>query len=126
MFQDNAFSDFEPSVTSAGNASMGAAGGASQTHDWDSMFDSLDKPAASSQANGAGAFPQPSTANGSAGGLETPSKPPMARAVSTGTEHDDPILKRLTAMGYPREESLAALEKFDYNLDKVDSSNREG
>jgi hypothetical protein len=28
-------------------------------------------------------------------------------------------LKRLTAMGWNREESLAALEKFDYNIDKV-------
>ena len=46
-------------------------------------------------------------------------KPPLGRAVSSGTDHDDPILKRLTGMGYPREESLRALEKFDYNIDKV-------
>jgi epidermal growth factor receptor substrate 15 len=29
------------------------------------------------------------------------------------------MLERLTAMGYARDESLAALEKFDYNIDKV-------
>ena len=45
--------------------------------------------------------------------------PSLARSLSMGTEHDDPILKRLTGMGYPREESLKALERFDYNIDKV-------
>ncbi|KAJ9237058.1 hypothetical protein DTO166G5_3743 [Paecilomyces variotii] len=34
-------------------------------------------------------------------------------------KEDDLILQRLTGMGYPREESLAALEKFDYNIDKA-------
>lgn len=46
-------------------------------------------------------------------------RPQPGRALSTGTEHDDPILKRLTAMGWSRQESLDALEKFDYNIDKV-------
>ena len=32
---------------------------------------------------------------------------------------NDPILKDLTGMGYPREESLKALKRFNYNLDKV-------
>jgi epidermal growth factor receptor substrate 15 len=35
---------------------------------------------------------------------------------------DDQILQRLTGMGFPRDESLAALEKFDYNIDKVSTS----
>ena len=35
------------------------------------------------------------------------------------TADDDPILKDLTSMGYPREEALQALEKYDYNLDVV-------
>lgn len=46
-------------------------------------------------------------------------RPQAGRALSAGTEHDDPILKRLTAMGWSRQESLDALEKFDYNIDKV-------
>lgn len=46
-------------------------------------------------------------------------RPQPGRALSTGTEHDDPILKRLTSMGWSRDESLQALEKFDYNIDKV-------
>jgi epidermal growth factor receptor substrate 15 len=35
--------------------------------------------------------------------------------------HDDPILKNLTSMGYPRGDALAALEKYDYNLERVSS-----
>jgi epidermal growth factor receptor substrate 15 len=31
------------------------------------------------------------------------------------------ILQRLTGMGFTRDESLDALEKYDYNLDKVGS-----
>ena len=46
-------------------------------------------------------------------------RPALGRAISTTSEHDDPILKRLTAMGWSRGESLTALEKFDYNIDKV-------
>jgi epidermal growth factor receptor substrate 15 len=32
---------------------------------------------------------------------------------------DDPILKSLTGMGYSRADAVAALEQYDYNLDKV-------
>lgn len=39
--------------------------------------------------------------------------------MSTGTEHDDPILKSLTSMGYKRDDALKALERFDYNIDAV-------
>ncbi|KAK5081096.1 hypothetical protein LTR70_008603 [Exophiala xenobiotica] len=46
-------------------------------------------------------------------------RPQPGRALTQGTEHDDPILKRLTAMGWSRDESLEALEKFDYNIDKA-------
>lgn len=38
------------------------------------------------------------------------------------TGHDDPNVERLTGMGYPRESSVRALEKFDYNIDKVCSA----
>lgn len=48
-----------------------------------------------------------------------PERPALGRAISATTEHDDPILKRLTSMGWSRNESLAALEKYDYNIDKV-------
>ena len=111
----------------------------SQSHDWDAIFAGLDTP----QNNGVepsppankqtfdNTPPKPATSQQqqtyapppgpppSSTGLGTSSKPSLARAVSSGTDHDDPILKRLTGMGYPREESLRALEKFDYNIDKV-------
>ena len=51
-----------------------------------------------------------------------PERPQPGRALSAGTEHDDPILKRLTAMGWSRQDALDALEKFDYNLDKVSAT----
>ena len=50
---------------------------------------------------------------------EAPEPPKLARAISEGTEHDDPILKRLTSMGYPRPLAVSALEKYDYDLQKV-------
>jgi len=52
---------------------------------------------------------------------EAPEPPRLGRAISQGTEHDDPILKKLTGMGYPRPVALAALEKFDYDISKVSS-----
>ena len=50
---------------------------------------------------------------------KTTEKPAIKRTVTEDTTMDDPILKDLTGMGYPRGESLKALERFDYNLDKV-------
>ena len=119
VFQDNAFSDFEPSVSSSthGVASDIATPQPASNTDWDFMFAGLGDN--STQANGSSSQHLAPTNNGAAG---APIKPALGRAISTGTDHDDPILKRLTAMGYPREESLAALEKFDYNLDKARSS----
>ncbi|KAK5108899.1 hypothetical protein LTR62_007701 [Meristemomyces frigidus] len=43
----------------------------------------------------------------------------IGRAITPGTEHDDPILKRLTGMGYPRTEALGALEMYDYDINKA-------
>ncbi len=118
-------------------------------HDWDAIFSGLDTPQndgvqPSSQNSTLPFIPPPTTQNNgiqpqpplpprdTMQDYEPPSitihpvpnaattkAPPLARGLSMGTEHDDPILKRLTGMGYPREESLDALEKFDYNIDKV-------
>ena len=113
-----------------------AAPPANTSHDWDAIFAGLD----TSTTGAADDFgPAPPTATSptsmtskasaalasaslpppSASGSSQPARPTLGRALTTGTEHDDPILKRLTAMGWSREESLAALEKFDYNIDKV-------
>ncbi|MCJ1387255.1 hypothetical protein MMC18_000095 [Xylographa bjoerkii] len=127
----NAFTDFDSSISGSGMASSSRqAPSTSTNHDWDAIFAGLD--GNSSQANGSN-HAQPTIPPKENFPIEEPtpvqyapppgpppaSKPQLARALTTGTEHDDPILKRLTGMGYPREESLQALEKFDYNLDKA-------
>lgn len=101
----------------------GAAGGSNapnaNSHDWESLFAPLDNisPDANANAQGAAAtspFPSPpKQPQGS-----TSSKEP-GWALQTDTGEDDLILQRLTGMGFSRDDSLAALEKFDYNLDKV-------
>jgi epidermal growth factor receptor substrate 15 len=105
---------------------------ANTSHDWDAIFAGLDTPAPAaaddsdpappaatlspSMTSKATAAPASASTSPPASQLE---RPALGRALTTGTEHDDPILKRLTAMGWSRDESLAALEKFDYNIDKV-------
>ena len=44
---------------------------------------------------------------------------PPGRALTEEGAHDDPILKNLTSMGYSRQDALQALEKYDYNLERV-------
>lgn len=123
--QTDSFANFEaaPATGSFSNAGQGSAvAQQASSHDWDAIFAGLDspqtkgvgadmdfspsKPHTGSQRNGAASEGQKSI---------SPSKPP---AFSDDTS-DDPILKRLTGMGYPRDQSLAALEKYDYNIDKV-------
>lgn len=106
---------------------------ASGSHDWDALFAPLNTNTAfpttesaiqeaalpagqPAEATSLSPAPTPATL---APPTSKPQRPQPGRALSTGTEHDDPILKRLTAMGWSREESLDALEKFDYNIDKV-------
>lgn len=71
-------------------------------HEWDALFAPLDnsKPDTGEDSN------------------EAKSKQP-GWALNNDTGEDDLILQRLTGMGFTRDESLDALEKYDYNLDKV-------
>lgn len=117
----NGFHDFESSVTGFGAPTEPQPAISqpisNQNYDWDAMFAGLDskesknaEPALKSSTTHA--QPQPII-------IGEKSKPVLNRGLSTGTAHDDPILTRLVVMGYPREASLSALEKFDYNIDKV-------
>ncbi|KAL2396190.1 putative calcium-binding protein [Exophiala dermatitidis] len=135
---DDFFKSNPPAATSTGGGAQPAAP-SPVSHDWDALFAPLSSntPAAAEFPNVQGGDSTASAsakASGFAASTTTsPSAPPNAsnmapnksgrpqpgRALSMGTEHDDPILKRLTAMGWSREESLAALEKFDYNIDKA-------
>ena len=141
---------FRPGQATLPQQSASPATASSPSHDWDSMFAGLDSNS-SPNMNDLGLQKQttqigdsataetsvapveadtPPTAMSPAPQFQPPtfappskvSRPTPGRALSTGTEHDDPILKRLTAMGWNREESLKALEQFDYNIDKVRKS----
>lgn len=125
-FDNNSFHEFESSITGGQGYGprqvVGQGGPSSQSHDWDAIFAGLDTP----QNNGVAPSPPPQTQTFSpppgpppSSSAPAPPKHALQRVTSEGTEHDDPILKRLTGMGYPRDRSLAALEKFDYNIDKV-------
>ena len=123
----DSFADFESSFSGTGSSSrqLGTAPTETPSHDWDAIFAGLDTP----QNDGVQAGPGPAgflnssgqnqPAQAARGAAQPAGKPPLNRVLSEDTEQDDPILKRLTGMGYPRQESLQALEKFDYNLDKV-------
>ncbi|KAK4102492.1 hypothetical protein N658DRAFT_506128 [Parathielavia hyrcaniae] len=119
--------------------------------DWDALFAGLDDAAATPTAsshilatggggsNGeigaaAGAATGSGTAEasgslapGGSGGGGSSSRPiAPGRALTEEGEHDDPILKNLTGMGYSRPAALAALEKYDYNLERVSYANPSG
>lgn len=109
--------DFIPSNTSSG-APAPASGNqqkGAETHDWDAIFSGLDSPSA------AAATPVQHNGSNNPNELAPPdSRPPgPGRALTDSGEHDDPILKDLIAMGYKRSVALDALEKYDYNLEKV-------
>ncbi|KAF1814582.1 hypothetical protein P152DRAFT_456851 [Eremomyces bilateralis CBS 781.70] len=104
---------------SASKVSSPAIPMTSSSHDWDAIFSGLDS------SNSIVDKPSnPAVENAKVGFIsieqEKDSQPPkLARALSAGSEHDDPILKRLTSMGFPRHEALATLEKYDYDLEKA-------
>lgn len=83
----------------------------SPDHDWDALFAPLDNPTVP------GDWPNGSSNTDPSQAVNDKKEPGWALAPDTGD--DDQILQRLTGMGFPREQSLDALEKFDYNLDKV-------
>ena len=84
-------------------------------HDWDAIFATLDSP-----TDSAATATAPATNIPVADGPSKEARPDApGRALTEGGEHDDPILKNLTSMGYSRKDSLLALEKYDYNLERV-------
>lgn len=88
--------------------------------DWDAIFAGLNGPAS------AAAEPAKPLGNGTTAAAATTERPPIGRALTETGVHDDPILKNLTGMGYARNDALAALEKYDYNLERVSSHPADG
>ena len=84
-------------------------------HDWDAIFGGLDEsvPAAVESPT------KVASTNGTSLAASTQQRPQVGRALTEAGVHDDPILKELTEMGYPRNDALSALEKYDYNLDRA-------
>lgn len=122
---DHGFRDFESSIAGSGqvsNSRQATGPPPAANHDWDAIFAGLE----TTQNNGVQAESKSAQISSTeqnqppaGASSNVQQKPPLASALSTDTDHDDPILKRLTGMGYPRDASLKALEKFDYNIDKV-------
>lgn len=125
--ESNGFSSYAPSTS--------ASGLANSSHDWDAIFSGLDNSAAGDidTSFGGASTNDPWSTNGAPTAAAQPTspqstttaKPAAAAAAHTGEaltptdEHDDPILKRLTGMGYSRDDALGALEKYDYDINKV-------
>ena len=122
----NNFHDFETNLaassTSFNSRQPTDQNLSNQSHDWDAMLAGLNptqKDGLQQESQRVQVSNAEQTKPQAALPEFEPKKPALSRMVSTGTEHDDPILKRLTGLGYPREASLKALEKFDYNIDKA-------
>jgi epidermal growth factor receptor substrate 15 len=127
---DDSFSDFEHLSHSFGQPQAPQPGASNQ--DWDAIFSNLESSQtdknsqqASTEFGKSSVFDtldkEEAAASSSKGALSPQSAqmPQLGRAISTGTEHDDPILKKLTGMGYARNDALDALEQFDYDINKV-------
>ncbi|KAI0011656.1 hypothetical protein F4779DRAFT_171416 [Xylariaceae sp. FL0662B] len=85
---------------------------AADNHDWEALFSSLDSPTEATARN--------SEENKSPGQSQSASRPSnLGRALTDEGKHDDPIVKNLTGMGYSRADAINALEKYDYNLERV-------
>lgn len=87
----------------------GAAAAAGGKNDWDAMMKGL------SNTGQTDAHKPEASSNAATG--KTEQKPELERVMTT--EHDAPHLKKLTSMGFPRDKSLAMLEKYDYDDQKV-------
>ncbi|KAJ5644034.1 uncharacterized protein N7484_006541 [Penicillium longicatenatum] len=96
------FFSFDNNLHATAQPTGSANGGDAANHDWDALFAPLQNAKPASE-EGTSTF--------------DPKKPGWA--LNTDTGEDDLILQRLTGMGFPRDDSLTALEKFDYNLDKA-------
>ncbi|KAK4464651.1 tubulin alpha chain [Cladorrhinum samala] len=108
------------STTSAANSTAGPGPNSkAEGHDWDAIFAGLDETPTASSVTLASGDGSAKEAGGNAGAASSARPNVPGRALTEEGEHDDPILKNLTSMGYSRKDSLAALEKYDYNLERV-------
>ncbi|PTB67576.1 hypothetical protein BBK36DRAFT_3584 [Trichoderma citrinoviride] len=107
-------SSFDFISSNSAASAPGQSSNGQQAHDWDAIFSTLDSPTVPA------AQPVHSNNTGPPKEENAETRPPApGRALTEAGEHDDPILKNLTSMGYSRPDALAALEKYDYNLERA-------
>ncbi|KAK0122269.1 hypothetical protein ONS95_010519 [Cadophora gregata] len=113
---NNAFGDFTQSPITTQTSTTAAP--VNDNQDWDAIFAGLDDaPPTATEAPKSAETVKP-LGNGTSTS-PPPERPQIGRALTEAGVHDDPILKNLTGMGYPRNDALAALEKYDYNLERA-------
>jgi epidermal growth factor receptor substrate 15 len=110
------FGDFTQSPVQTSPPPAASNTTVNDSHDWDAIFAGLDSPTAVATSE-----PAKPLGNGTTTAAATKDRPALGRALTETGVHDDPILKNLTGMGYTRSDALAALEKYDYNLERVSS-----
>ncbi|OBT87565.1 hypothetical protein VE02_03772 [Pseudogymnoascus sp. 03VT05] len=116
----NGFGDFAHSPSASTSQPAAAPAPTSANQDWDAIFSGLDgAPNPAVTAVGDEIKPVSAAENGVAKATTKEERPEIGRALTENGEHDDPLLKNLTLMGYSRRDALAALEKYDYNLDRA-------
>ncbi|KFY41531.1 hypothetical protein V494_02954 [Pseudogymnoascus sp. VKM F-4513 (FW-928)] len=116
----NGFGDFAHSPSASTSQPVAAPAPTSSNQDWDAIFSGLDgAPNPAVTAVGDDIKTDTAAENGAAKATTKEERPEIGRALTENGEHDDPLLKNLTLMGYSRKDALAALEKYDYNLDRA-------
>ncbi|KFY61316.1 hypothetical protein V497_02996 [Pseudogymnoascus sp. VKM F-4516 (FW-969)] len=116
----NGFGDFSHSPSASTSQTAAAPAPTSANQDWDAIFSGLDgAPNPAVTAVGDDIKTGAAAENGAAKAAVKEERPEIGRALTDAGEHDDPLLKNLTLMGYSRKDALAALEKYDYNLDRA-------
>lgn len=119
----DAFGDYTQSPQTLTSQSTANATSLGDAHDWDAIFAGLGEPASTTAPVPTNELEPTSTSakttNGANLNVSAPERPAIGRALTEAGVHDDPILKSLMALGYSRPDSLSALEKYDYNLERV-------
>ncbi|KAL8947386.1 MAG: hypothetical protein Q9222_006332, partial [Ikaeria aurantiellina] len=112
---NNNFSNFESSLSSTqpSTSSQQPTTAPSTSHDWDAIFAGLDTP----QNNVVEPTPTKSSNQDGPPQLQA-NKPSLNRVLSEDNAHDVSFVKDMTNMGFKRDDSVKALEKYDYNIDK--------
>jgi epidermal growth factor receptor substrate 15 len=117
---DSAFGDFTSSPRQLTQpAATTTFSTVNDNHDWDAIFAGLDGPAPAAATPATSPPTEPKPSNGTKAPVAPKERPQIGRALTEAGVHDDPILKNLTGMGYPRADALSALEKYDYDLERV-------